>query len=365
MRVSEGGDIRYSDRVTRGWGLVLVAVLTAGPAAFAGDEPVGVLAWSAGDRVGLADPLGRWVETFETGPVGWLYPAPGGVLFAPDLVDGRTSVLDLRKVAVADRFDGVMVPWFGVLEQRYYVCLPGELLIVSYPDRATIARIETDVRSPWRFVVAVDDSSALILDRAPDGSGETAMVAVDLVSRRQVYRRPLGSEVRHIALSSLLGLLAVADTDTSSVALLEPASLSVASALPVSGVPRDVGFADDGTTLIAAVGDDVRAEVCAWQLKGEADGLRARRQRCSPLTGAPLRLAVSPDGERVAVATRDGSTSVLGVRRLKVEARLETPRDVRDLVWEDPSRPGPPVPEWSDDRPPELSIGRLPAPSDR
>jgi len=363
--VSEAVGIRYSGRVTRAWGLVLASVLAVGPSALAGDEPPGVLAWSAGDRVGLADPLGRWAEAFETGPVGWLYPAPGGVLFAPDLIDGRTSVLDLRKVAVADRFDGVMVPWFGDLEQRYYVCLPGELLIVSYPDRATIAKIETDVRSPWRFVVAVDDSSALVLDRSPDGSGEVAMAAVDLVSRRQVYRRPLHSDVRHIALSSVLGVLAVADAGASSVALLEPATLSTVSALPVTGAVRDVGFAHDDTTLVAAMGDEARADVCAWQLKAGADGLRARRQRCAPLTGSPLRLAVSPDGERVAVATGDGWTSVFGVRRLDVEARIETPPAIRDLVWVDPSRSGPPVPEWSDDRPPELSIGRLPPPADR
>lgn len=363
--MSDDVGIRYSGSVTRTCGLVLAAVLVVGPLAFAVDEPLGVLAWSAGDRVGLADPLGRWAETFETGPVGWLYPAPGGVLFAPDLVDGRTSVLDLRKLVVADRFEGVMVPWFGELEQRYYVCLPGELLIVSYPDRATIARIETDVRSPWRFVVAVDDSSALVLDRSPDGSGEVAMVALDLVARRQVYRRPLGSEVRHIALSSTLGVLATADADASSVTLLEPASLSTVSAFPVTGAVRDVGFADDGTTLVAAVGDDARAEVCAWQLKGGREGLRARRQRCAPLTGSPLRLAVSPDGGRVAVATGDGRTSVFGVRRLEVEAWIETPASVRDLVWIDPTRPGPPVPEWSDDRPPELSIGRLPPPPDR
>jgi hypothetical protein len=329
------------------------------------DESVGVLAWSAGDEVGLADPLGRWIREFETGPVGWLYPGPGGVLFAPDVVNGRTAVLDLRTGAMTDRFDGVMVPWFGDVEHRYYVCLPGELLVVSYPDRAQIARIETDVRSPWRFVVAVDDSSALILDRAPDGSGETAMVAVDLVARRQVYRRPLRSDVRHISLSSVLGLLAFADDDASSLALLEPATLSVVLALPVSGRVRDVGFADDGTTLVAAIGDDARAEVCAWQLKDGKDGLRPRRERCAPLTGAPLRLAVSPDGARVAVATGDGWTSVHGLRRLEVEARIESPAAIRDLVWSDPSRPGPPVPEWSDDRPPELSIGRLPPPSDR
>ena len=31
-----------------------------------------------------------------TGPVAWLFPAPGGVLFAPDLVHGSTAVIDLR-----------------------------------------------------------------------------------------------------------------------------------------------------------------------------------------------------------------------------------------------------------------------------
>ncbi len=69
--------------------------------------PPGVIAASVGEVVILADPDRAWKVEFDAGTVGWLFPAPSGIVFAPDLVRGKTTVLDVRSRRVLDRFDNL------------------------------------------------------------------------------------------------------------------------------------------------------------------------------------------------------------------------------------------------------------------
>jgi hypothetical protein len=48
---------------------------------------------------------------------------------------------------------------------------------------------------------------------------------------------------------------------------------------------------------------------------------------------------------------------IVNVESLIIEHSIPLPAAPRDLVWCDPSREGPLLPDWSDDDPPELRLG--------
>jgi hypothetical protein len=322
-----------------------------------GPPSPGPLAASVGETVVLAEPVGEWSAEFETGPVGWLFEAPGGMLFAPDLVNGRTTVLDLRIGRVADRFDGVTMPHFAPAGDRYAV-VADEVLLVSYPERAVMTRMDAGIRYPWQ-VEMVSDTVLLVLERGPDGNGIATLHAVDLATRQVVFRRELAGDVRRFALSRALGLLAFADASSGTVELVLPATLTPVGSLEMGGGVRDVACLDSRGELaaVAAAADGTSGELKVWKLKPTDGGLKVKKERALPLPGTPVRLAVAPDERQLAVALDPGSILVVDVDELVVARTLELASPPRDLIWCDPARPGPVLPDWSDDNPPELRLG--------
>ncbi|PWB76903.1 MAG: hypothetical protein C3F15_04355 [Holophagae bacterium] len=345
--------------MTRRVAPVVGAALLIAPLALAKDppQPLGLLAASAGETVVLAEPLGPQVTQFETGPVGWLYEAPGGALFAPDLVNGRTTVIDLRTGQVADRFDGVTMPHFAPAGDRYVV-VADDVLLVSYPERAVMTRMAAGIRYPWQ-VEMVSDTVLLVLERGPDGNGAATLHAVDLATRQVVFRRELAGDVRRFALSRALGLLAFADASSGTVELVLPATLTPVGSLEMGGGVRDVAYLDSRGELaaVAAAADGTSGELKVWKLKPTDGGLKVKKERALPLPGTPVRLAIAPDERQLAVALDPGSILVVDVDELVVARTLELVSPPRDLVWCDPARPGPVLPDWSDDNPPELRLG--------
>ena len=333
-------------------GLVVAVAGLAGAAS----PPSGRVAASVGDRVMVVDPGGPGAWAIDSGPIGWLFPAPGGLLYAPDLVGGRTTVVDLHTGTVVERLDGISMPRFGAFDHRYFVAAPGELLVASYPDRVPISTIEVEVRSPWQLQLAPDDSVALILDRGPE-PGEAFLVAVDLVTRRTAYRRPLAGDVRRIALAPKLGLVALADRAGGGLRLLDPTSLG--QVLLLAGGERVTDVAIWGEAGVAATVDrgEAGGAILTWQLKRTSSGLVVRKARALELATAGVGLAVSPDGSFLAVASADGALKVVtaGKLELVVEHRLDG--EPRHLVWCDLGPAAPLMPEWSDERPAQLSFG--------
>jgi len=342
---------------------VVVVVLAVAPTCLAKSHPpAGVLAASVGDTVVMVEAGSGLTASVDTGPVGWLYPAPGGLLFAPDVVDGRTTVIDLRTQQVSERLDGLTMPYFGESGDRY-IALAGETLLVSYPQRALIARIGTEITNPWQVIIAPDDSALLVLERLPDGSTGTHISTVNLISRQPVARQPLPGDVVHMALSSKIGLLALADAAASRVRLVAPGALSPVADRPLGGRPVDIAFADDGglmATAVAVAGDGGVLDLATF--KRNKHGLRLTKEHAVPLATAPVRLAVSPDGRYLAVALDDGAVIVLDADKKEVVARHRLPGAPRDLRWCDPTRPGPIQPEWSEDDPAELDLEPFKAP---
>ncbi len=345
--------------MTRRVAAIACAGLLLGSTALAKDPPPppGLLAASVGDTVVLAEPIGERSASFETGPVGWLFEAPGGVLFAPDLVNGRTTVLDLRMGRVADRFDGVTMPHFAPAGDRYAV-VADDVLLVSYPERAVLTRMAAGIRYPWQ-VEMVSDTVLLALERGPDGTGAAVLYAVDLVTRQVVYRSELRGDVRRFALSRALGLLALADASSGTIELVVPATLTPVGSVQMGSEVRDVAFLDSqgGLAAVAGAADGSAGELRFWKLKPADGGLKVKKERALPLPGTPIRLAVAPGESWLAVGLEPGSVVVVDVEELVAVRTLELKASPRDLIWCDPTRPGPMLPDWSDDDAPELRLG--------
>lgn len=332
-------------------------LLAALPAAAKEQSPAGVLAASVGNLVVLADPTGGATVELTCGPIGWLYPAPGGILFAPDVINNRTTVINLRSLAVVDHLDGLTMPHFGESPDRY-IALAGEVVLVSHPDRAVMARMPAEISHPWQVIISPDDAAMLVLERLPDGSTGVHITTVNLITRQVVYRRPVADGTIHMALSPYLGLLALADAEGDRVRLVEPATLTPMADHPTEGQPRDVTFTNQGKTLATAlVTDDDGGVLELAHFKQNKKGLKLNKKHVVPLSGAPVRIARSPDGGRIAVALDDGVIEVVDVDKREVVATTELPGTPRDLRWCDLARPGPMTPEWSDGEPAELDFG--------
>jgi hypothetical protein len=316
--------------------------------------PPGVIATSVGEFVVLADPEGRWSKQFETGTVGWLYPAPAGV--------GRTTVLDLHGPVVTGQLDGVTMPHFGPEPDRYVVVL-GEVLTLSYPDRAIVNRFDAGIDHPWQVIV-ISNTAVLVLDRRPDGEDGSVLVAADPSSDQVVYRRPLPGDVRRMALSFELGLLAFADASSSRVRLVEPVGLATVAEFEMSAPVVDVAFLNDGQSLVAVAGaPDGKGVLHLWRLKRKKTELKLTREAVVELGATPVRMAAWPAGPRVAVGLESARIEVVDLKskNAHVVHSVELPGVPRDLVWCDPNRPGPSLPDWSDDDPPEFVVGRPPS----
>ena len=201
--------------------------------------PLGILAASIGEEVVLVDPITGASKSFPTGPVAWLFPAPGGVVFAPDLVNSKTTVIDLRTLALRKPIPGVTMPHFGDSPDRYLV-LSKQLLVISYPERALINAFEIPFENPWQVEVLADDTALVVLERTPDGVGEKRMTAIALPEGRVVYRRPLPGDVRHFSVSIPLGLMFLAETSANVVSAVDPATLLPVSVFQLSGTPVDL-----------------------------------------------------------------------------------------------------------------------------
>lgn len=332
--------------------LGLIATVVA-----AKDEPSpGVIAASVAEVVALADPVTGQVKTFEAGTVGWLYEGPAGLLFAPDLIAGKTTVFNLRAVAVADRIDGVTVPHFGPKLPDRYIVVAGDVLMVSYPDRAVIGTVEAEIDYPWQ-VVMISDSVLLALEKGPLGEGPTYLTAVDMVSRQIVYRRKLPDSVGRIGLSREFGLLVYTDAASDVVRLVDPATLSQVLTLATAGPVNDAVFLDS-IKMLAAVSPSGNGggELRLWKLKAKKGDLSVKKEESAAFDRVPLRIAHSPAEDQVAVTFEGGRIDVISLHSLEVVRTFELSGTPRDVVWCDPSRPGPMAPEWSSDSPPELRM---------
>ncbi len=324
--------------------VVLVACLGA-VGAGARQLPTGVVAASVGDSVVLVDPATGSVRSFPAGPVAWLFPGPGGLLFAPDLVHGTTTVLDLRAGRVAQRMDKVTMPRFGAVSDRYVV-VAGDVLVMGWPDRAFLARIEAGIRYPWQSFVSRDATILVVFERRHDGGVPPVLWLVDLVEHRVVQRVHLDPQALSVSMVTSMGLIAVAEGEKG-VALLDAGTLLPVGQLKPPGRAVDVAWSGVERLLLVGVGDGDAGRVLRFELRTKKGKLRSKEIPPAELGSPCARMALSTDQVWAAAATVSGELVVLNVAKGEVQPMPALAGEPRDLVWCDPERPGPLLPQWS------------------
>ncbi len=328
-------------------GVVLLLVGCLGAFSVEARKPVvprGVVVMSSGEQVVLVDPASSGIRSLETGPVGFLFPAPGGVLFAPDVVNGRTAVIDIRSGRVVEMISGVTMPHFGPRKDRYLV-VAGALTMVSYPERSLIFRMDGEFDLPWQVQLGPEGMTVLILERRPSGEGGTTISAVDIMHRRVVYSKVFDHDLVHFAMAPSRGVMAVIDRTAGDVVLLDSMSLIEVRRLPVPDGATDVVVLSEGKELVVA---GASGRLLVWLLKVKKDALEVVIDDPIMIPGRTMRLAVGPDGRLVAAATDLGSLTIVDSKKGDVIGQWEIPKSLRDFQWVDPQVRGPLLPSWSD-----------------
>lgn len=328
-----------------GFGALVVGCLV-GLAGAREPSATGLVAVSAGEQVVVVSPANGTVRTFRTGPVGWLYPAPGGILFAPDLVDGKTTVIDLRRMRIARTLSAITMPHFDREVADRYLVVADDVLVVSYPDRAMLARVAAKIKHPWQVLISRDWATLIVLERLPTGSDPPVLWAVNLASREVIGRSVLPSTVTHMSFSPVLGLLALADT-VAGVRITDPRTFAELRVLPVDGEVCDVAFAGEGDLLLAAARQGSRGRLARFRLKAKRGRLKVSKRSSTTLTSPPVRLVVSPDGIWAAVGLASATLQVLPAAHDRRGRKVTLPGVPRDIEFCDPDRRGPLLPEWS------------------
>lgn len=306
-------------------------------------QPVGIIAGSVGEQVFLIDAGGGVVNEIESGVVGFLFPAPGRFLFAPNLIDERTSVIDLRRRQLQESLPYLNMPRFTVWKDRYIV-LAGDLLMLSYPERSLIFRMKAQVESPWQLYSSEDGMSLLVLERNPKGKGPSVLTALDLSVRKQVFRKSYQEDFIRIAVLEDLGILVVADRSRKQLLILQADTLAMLKGIPLQDEPTDIlGFGN--TLLESGEPDGIRH----WEIDRRRDGsLKLREKKVVGPGGKVMRMAMSPDRNFFAAAGENGGLAIFEFRKCRLIREMEVPGKVRDLVWTDPMSEGPSLPMWSD-----------------
>ncbi len=306
--------------------------------------PPGVLAMSAGDQVVLIDPGMSEVRTVETGPVGFLFPAPAAILFAPDVVNGRTTVIDLRSGRVVELMSGVTMPHFGRWPDRYLV-VAGALTMVSFPERSLIFKLKGDFDRPWQVELGPEETTVLILERVPSGEGGSRISAVDLINRRIVFSKEFDHDLIRFAMAPGSGLMAVVDQTTGEVVLLDSKTLREMQRLAIPDGATDVVVLREGRELVVS---GASGRLLRWKVKGKEGVLEVESVDPILFEGRALRLAVGPEGRLVAAATAQGRLFIVDSKKGRIVGQWETPPVFRDLQWVDIQKQGPLLPSWSD-----------------
>ncbi len=342
------------------WFVFCLVFVGLGSVSAKDEQPTGLLAASIGENVILFDPVSSMSTTITTGPVGWLFPAPSGIVFAPDLVHGKTTVINLRQRRSVDVIDGVTMPHFGDFKDRYY-SIGESVMLMSYPERALLGRVDVTIENPWQVVVPTDGSVVLVFCRRPDIEGGARLVAVDMRSAKLSYNSPIPGDITRMEFIKKLSLVAMTDRARHIVHFVAPGSLALVASLPVGGVPVDLVAYEEGRRLAVAcsAAEGGQAVLRLWKIKSKKETIEISKEHIVPLPVDPVGLAMSPSERWVAVALIDGQILVIDIKKREVITTIAGPNEAaRDFIWVDPATDGPILEQWSDTKgiPAELEL---------
>jgi len=290
----------------------------------------------AGDRVVVVETTAPAVvrELALPAPAAALFAAPDGRLVLPLADSDETVVLSLS--GPAERWPGRVFPVFFDEIDRMHVVFPGELIVMSYPERLPILRVPAPgLPVPWR--AACSRNGLLVAVCPPPRERRLVlMVAEPGAMRREVG---LAGEPRHLAMAPDGAWAAVGFDDGVEVVVSgEPRGRG---RIAVTGGVRALAVAPGGRDLLVGAGDAATGSLLSLRVSGKLPA-GAKKSRELPLAAGVTGLAAGPDA---AVALAGDRLLVLGRKGRTVARELQL-AGARQVVLL-PGRPETGQPLWS------------------
>jgi len=177
---------------------------------------------------------------------------------------------------------------------------------------------------PWDMALSPDGKTGYVL-----GSETDNLFAVNLETNqiRQVVDLwpatpfPLGPAPRHIAITPDGAKLALMAANDSSLLLLTTEPLSVTKRIPLPQWPQDLIVSPDGKRAVALTASPDTMLVVVDMQSGKV----LQRVRNPPRSSMVHRLAFSPDGDRLYVATQDGGLAIFDGKSYQYQGAIPLP----------------------------------------
>lgn len=253
---------------------------------------------------------------------------PGSTLSIIDLEYPR----ELRRIELGEHRRPHGVAWFAPERIAVTSEVSGSLVIVDPRTGRIVERIATGQEGSHLVVAQPDGSRAYVTNRL---SGTTT--AIDLVTGRRLGEVATGPGSEAIALTPDGGEAWVAAQDAGSLTVFDARTLEVRATLPMSGRPIRIAISPGGTALVSCAesGEVVAVDVASRRVTARrslgglpmAGSAELRTGADTTTRGAiPVGLAISADGAAVHVAaTRLDKLVRLVLPGLEIDRSIDVP----------------------------------------
>lgn len=271
------------------------------------------------------------------GPAAAVFVAPDGRVLAPAAAEDATwLVAEGRPV---ERWAGRLVPLFFDEPDRLWVLLPGELGLLSYPERLPLRRHR--VGGLAGVSLAATSREGRLVAAVPAGDGGPVLWLLVPEDARMVRRVQLPAPASALAVTAAAELVAVG-LETGGVMVVAPERPDLPVQVATPGGVTALAFDDEKRVMLVG---------CRTPTGGLVVGVRAELRPGRPakelfrlaLRVAPSRLAVA--GRQVLALCGD-RLAVLGKGGRALERELEAPGAIGIALV--PAETKSSLPAWSD-----------------
>jgi len=265
-----------------------------------------------------------------------LFAAPDGRVLVPLQEADATAVASV--VGKGERWPGRLFPLFFDEYDRMYVVLPGELVALSYPERAPLFRRPVPgLGGAWRAASSADGRVVAVVPAA----ARAQLLVVAPGDERFARTLALANPASAVAVGPAGGWVVVGE-EGGAVEVLSLAGSERAS-LRLGGEVRGMALSKDGSLLVVALVGPRAPQLVGVRIRGPEKPLQTRF--ASPLGEEPVDLALTE--EEALVLSASGVTVFSGFGR-KLRGRFEVQGGRRVVVL--PAQALSVVPDWGDRR---------------
>ncbi|MGV8039912.1 MAG: hypothetical protein AB2L07_07495 [Thermoanaerobaculaceae bacterium] len=271
------------------------------------------------------------------GPGATVFVAPDGRAVVPAASEDATWVVaDGRAV---ERWPGRLMPLFFDQPDRLWALLPGELALLSFPERLVLRRHRIDGLSGVRLAATSRDGRLVAVATA--GGGEPALWLLVPEDTQVVRRVPLPGPASALAVAAEAELAAVG-LEVGGVVIAAPELPNLPGRIETPGAVLSLAFDGDHRVLLVGCRSDAGGAIIGVRAELRPDK-PVRELFRVPLKVPPTQLVVA--GSQVLALCGD-RLLVLGKGGRTLERELEAPA-ARGMALV-PAETKSALPAWSD-----------------